>query len=203
MGDIFRNTEFVDWLGEQRPFYGNFVGVESPPYRVRFNISQNNTLATVFKWIDPYPKIILTNEFTNTIREVQPSLIGPGSGLSCSGNTSVAGGPEFFGYFTGNTGQKIIAEIDLISLAASNYNFYIDVSQPRQIYKIEYTNFRAGFGPTTHRCTSTLYYTDSTTASTTSSIVLSNPQITPSHHGARRTVASPYAVTARRFLDVW
>jgi hypothetical protein len=34
MGDIIRNTEFVDWLGEQRPFYGNFVAatqVGPPP----------------------------------------------------------------------------------------------------------------------------------------------------------------------------
>lgn len=31
MGDIFRRTEFIDWLGEQRPFYGNFIEATPPP----------------------------------------------------------------------------------------------------------------------------------------------------------------------------
>jgi len=46
MGDIIRNTEFVDWLGEQRPFYGNFIAATafaSPSPTPTPSITASNT----------------------------------------------------------------------------------------------------------------------------------------------------------------
>jgi len=74
MGEIIRNTQFIDWLGEQRPFYGNFVGAtpDSPlpsptPTITPTNTGTPNSTPTQ----TPTPTQLYSTEYQNILNYAQ------------------------------------------------------------------------------------------------------------------------------------
>ena len=142
MGDIIRNTEFVDWLGEQRPFYGNFIAATSfasPSPTPTPSITASNT-PTPSTTVPVTPTPTKTSTPTPT-RTPQPTpVIGLTSQIFINandGNVTITGNTwqvNFDGYdysgSTGSTKSQVTICVEFVSFPQKGFNYYYIINYP-------------------------------------------------------------------------